>query len=85
MQANAMKYVRVKVKTERGVRSMWGKNFQSQGAFFTFQKCKPDGDQWYGSGSKLILVSGRGDDLLEVKPASIDRVFGELRVQSNAT
>lgn len=78
-----MRYCRVKVKTQKGVRTMWGKDFKTNGTAFTFKKCKTDGDEWFGNGSELMIISGRGNDLIGVKEAKINLVFGILEIVEN--
>lgn len=75
-----MRYCCVKVKTQKGVRTMWGKDFKINGSVFTFKKCKSDGDEWFGKGSELKIVSGRGEDLIVAKEAKINLMYGILEI-----
>lgn len=37
--------------------------------------------EWMGNGSRLKIVSGKGDDLVSIKEAAINNTYGTLEIK----
>lgn len=75
-----IKYCKITIRTQKGIATMWGKNFRMTGETFVFTRCRTDGDEWMGNGSRLKIVSGKGDDLVSIKEAAINNTYGTLEI-----
>lgn len=69
-----LKYCRACIRTSKGKKWVWGRDFKKFGKRFRFEECNKEGD---GKGE---LIFGSGTDLVSVKEAAINLTSGNLEV-----